>query len=57
MTIDKAIELLNAINAQRGTLSEEDIKAIQLGISALKLVRDARKCEIGIISYPLKGEA
>ena len=42
MTIDKAIELLKAINVQRGTLSEDDIKAIQLGIEALKYAKTSR---------------
>lgn len=56
MTIEKAIELLSAIGPLRGTLSTEEIMAMQLGIEALVRIRYQRKKPSVKHSTPLASE-
>jgi len=56
MKIDKAIELLKDIGPLRGTLSEDDIKAIKLGIEALKHIKRGRSCRGNYVDNLLPGE-
>ncbi len=56
MTIDKAIRLIRAISPNRGTLSEDDFKAIKLGEEALKWVKQWRIDCTSPGAYQLPGE-
>ncbi len=56
MTIDEAIKLLKDIGPYRGTLSEDDLKAIKLGIEALQFFKGAQKVAGGFEELRLSGE-
>lgn len=54
MTIDEAVEGLAAI--LHCYVNEQEWKAIQLGIEALKLVKELRECMPGAAARLLPGE-
>jgi len=56
MKIPKAIELLKDIGPYRGTLSEDDLKAIKLGTAALKAIETWRVDYYGNLLLKLPGE-
>lgn len=56
MKIKKAVEHLKGIGPHRGTLSEDDLKAIQLGIEALNRIQHCRKWSTRAVFQPLNNE-